>query len=77
MRLVDYYEDQAENKYYFVSELCKGNDLFELLKAKGRMEERQAGIIIKQLLSALKYCHSKNICHRDIKVENIVVDEDN
>jgi len=36
--------------------------------------ERQAREIFKQLLNALKYMGKKNICHRDIKLENILID---
>lgn len=39
-----------------------------------KFEEKDAAGIIKQLLSAVSYCHKKNVCHRDLKPENILLD---
>ena len=38
------------------------------------MEEHEAQKIIAQLISALNYLHSKSIAHRDIKLENVMLD---
>ena len=40
---------------------------------KNSLDEKQAKVIFKQLLSVLKYMSKKNICHRDIKLENIML----
>jgi WNK lysine deficient protein kinase len=32
---------------------------------------------LKQMLEGLNYCHQKNICHRDLKLENVLMDESN
>ena len=59
-------------------EYCKGGDLFDKLEAVQNFEEDQAGKIMQQIFSVLNYMHSKNIIHRDIKLENLlIVDEDN
>jgi len=51
--------------------------LFDRIVARGNLTEEGSRIIIKQLLSALGYLHSKEIVHRDIKPENICFAEDN
>ena len=38
------------------------------------MSEESAAYIIKQLLSAITYCHSRGVVHRDLKPENILID---
>jgi serine/threonine protein kinase len=73
MRLIDVYADA--NHFELVTEFCEGKDLFEYIKANGKLNEKEAARILKQLLMAINYCHERNICHRDMKVENIVVDE--
>ena len=37
------------------------------------ISEKESAYIIKQLLSAICFCHSRNIIHRDIKPENILI----
>lgn len=57
-----------------------GRDLFRFMRAhknpKGYLTEYEAQVIFRQLVSALKACHSKGILHRDIKPENIMIDSD-
>lgn len=48
--------------------------MFDEIIDKGHFSELDAAIIMKQLLSCLTYCHSKNIVHRDIKPENILLE---
>lgn len=43
------------------------------IKRKGSFTEREAALIVRQLLATLCYCKSKNIVHRDIKPENIML----
>lgn len=70
------YEDKE--CYYMVSEVLKGGDLFDLLVDNGKLDEDDVKITIRTLLGALKYCHSKNISHSDIKLDNIMLlDADN
>ena len=57
-------------------EMVNGGSTHGYLKSKPnrRMEEPVARRIIGQLLSALSYLHSKCISHRDIKLENVMLD---
>jgi len=64
---------RAKRQICLVMELCKGGDLYE----HALWEERQSKRIIRQIVSALSFCHAKNVIHRDIKFENIMFEEDN
>ena len=59
-------------------ELIEGLSLLDYLKNKKnkRLEEYEAKKIFKQIIYGLNYCHSKFIYHRDIKLENIIVCDD-
>ena len=72
IELVDVFED---TKYlHLVTELCTGGELFDRIIAKssspeGHYSEHDASSIIKDILDAIAYCHSKEIVHRDLKPE--------
>lgn len=73
-KLVDVFE--SESLFYLVQELHgNGLDLFEMIDRYQGFNEPTARLIFKQIIDAVAYCHSLNICHRDIKDENIIVDE--
>jgi len=72
VKLFEYFSDNE--KYYLITEYCKGGDLFELIKKKKVFSEESAAYIMYQIFRALIYCHyTHNLIHRDIKPENIVV----
>ena len=58
-----------------VMEYLEGGELFEYWEAKPdrRVSETEAKEIMLQLLSAVDYCHSCKIIHRDIKFQNILL----
>jgi carbon catabolite-derepressing protein kinase len=57
-----------------------GRDLYRYMRThknpKGHLSEHEAWIITRQLIQALKSCHSRGILHRDIKPENLMLDDD-
>ena len=65
----------TETHTYIVMEYIAGGDLFDYIMGKGVLEEPEAIGIFKQIISALEYLHEKNICHRDLKLENILIDD--
>lgn len=51
--------------------------LSDYLVKNGPMKEREACRIFQQIVSAVQYCHSMNIVHRDLKAENLLLDSNN
>ena len=74
MQIYEIYEDSTN--VYIVSEYCKGGELFDVISQKGSFSEKEASIIMKQLMSAICYSHQNGIVHRDLKPENILMDND-
>lgn len=58
---------------YVVMELAKGGELTDLLEQKGKFSEEWAKGVFKQVVSAVAHLHSKNVIHRDLKTDNILV----
>jgi serine/threonine protein kinase len=58
-----------------VTELCLGGELYDYLCKNDNCTERIASLIIQQILSGVTYCHSKNIVHRDLRLENIMIED--
>ncbi len=61
---------------YILNRLCYGGELFDKISEEQYFSERDAANIMKQVLSAINYCHSRNIVHRDLKPENLLLDKD-
>lgn len=60
---------------YFVMEFVEGIDLGTAMKSRQLGHEQKVDIIV-QILKALAYAHRNNVIHRDIKPDNILVDDD-
>ncbi|XP_018117793.2 hormonally up-regulated neu tumor-associated kinase [Xenopus laevis] len=74
--IVQLYETlETENSYYMVMELCLGGDLMDRICDKKKLEERDVRRYIRQLLSAVEHLHRHGIVHRDLKIENFLLDE--
>lgn len=60
---------------HIVMDFVKGKSLYQYLKEKPgkRMSEEEAKAIIRQIAGAIKYIHSLNVAHRDLKLENIII----
>lgn len=75
IKVFEYFSDKKF--FYLVVELAKGGELYEKLYHIQYFNERDAAIIMSQILSAVCYLHSKGIVHRDLKPENLLLETDN
>jgi calcium-dependent protein kinase len=74
VKMYEFLED--EKRIYIVTEICKGGELFDEILNRSKFDEKDGAIVMKQLLSAINYCHKKNIVHRDLKPENMLLEQD-
>jgi calcium-dependent protein kinase len=72
LKLYEYFYDEKEN-IYIITEYIRGEELFNKIQQVHRFNEEEAAIIIKSVLQAITYCHSRGIIHRDLKPENILI----
>ncbi|XP_053990245.1 calcium-dependent protein kinase 5-like [Hylaeus volcanicus] len=73
IRLFEVFEDTKN--LYLVMEICLGGELFDRIIKLGHFPERYAALVLKQILSAISYCHANDIIHRDLKPENVLFNE--
>ncbi|KAH0460485.1 hypothetical protein IEQ34_011148 [Dendrobium chrysotoxum] len=57
-----------------IMEYAAGGELFERICNAGRFSEDEARYFFQQLISGVSYCHFMQICHRDLKLENTLLD---
>ena len=73
VRVSDVFEENGTA--YYVMDYIEGRSLKEIVEAKGKLSETEALRYIRQVSDTLKYVHSKNMLHLDIKPGNIMIDE--
>ena len=74
LKLYEYFED--DKRFYIITELCRGGELFDEITTRGAFSELDAARLIKQVLLCINYCHTNNVVHRDLKPENILLEQD-
>lgn len=65
------------DKVFVVMDLATGGDLLDYIKKRGCVKENLSKKIFLQMLQAVKHCHKNGVLHRDLKCENILLDERN
>ncbi|UJF14941.1 Stk1 family PASTA domain-containing Ser/Thr kinase [Jeotgalibaca sp. MA1X17-3] len=76
--IVSVYDVDEENGLqYIVMEYVKGTDLKKYIENSGKVSPQNSIHIMNQVLSAMALAHQNRIIHRDIKPQNILIDEDN
>jgi len=55
-------------------EYANGGELFDFIVNNSRIDEREACLIFQQIISGIEYIHKLNVVHRDMKPENLLID---
>lgn len=64
----------SKTKVYFVMEHVWGGELFSRV-ARGRLKEEVVRKFFQQLIGAIDFCHSLGVYHRDLKLQNLLIDD--
>ena len=67
-------DETPDGMLFFSMELVEGRSVADIIDEDGPMDELESVRIIKQTLEALAYAHERNVIHRDIKPDNIMLD---
>ena len=74
IRLLEVFE--SSKHFFIVMEYAGAGDLLNYVKKKRRLPENEARFIFKQVLYGLGHCHWRSVLHRDIKLDNILLDNE-
>ncbi len=73
-----YDRGEFDDTYYIAMEYCEGRSLKDVIRAEAPLDVRRAIAITKQMLLAARFAHRRNVIHRDLKPQNVILDaEDN
>lgn len=65
----------TETQLFLVMEYASGGEIMDFITVHGRLKERDASNYFTQIAWAVHYCHSQRTVHRDIKAENLLLDD--
>jgi len=74
IRLLEVFE--SPKHLLMVMEYAGGGDLLQYVKKRKRLSEEEARRIFKQIVYGLAHCHCRSVLHRDIKLDNILLDKE-
>ncbi len=64
-------------RLYIVMEYAPSGDLLHYVKSKGRLGQEEARVLFKQIIYGLAHIHARGVLHRDVKLDNIFLDQNN
>lgn len=71
-----YTVEEQQNLVYFIMAFISGDNLATRLQSHGAMDPGEVRRILREVADALAYAHKRNVVHRDIKPDNILLDAD-
>ncbi|XP_013109454.2 testis-specific serine/threonine-protein kinase 3 [Stomoxys calcitrans] len=75
--LITFYQCiETNRRVYLIMQLAENGTLLDYVRSRSYLDETQSRHLFKQLISAVEYIHAKGVVHRDIKCENLLLDED-
>ena len=66
---------ENKEKIVLVMQYASGGELYEYVSERKVLNDNEARRLFRQIATAIYYCHKNRICHRDLKLENILLDE--
>lgn len=69
------YAFQTPTKLYFIMQFMKGGELFQHLTNARKFPEKRAKFYVMQIVLGLGHLHSEGIMYRDLKLENVLMDD--
>lgn len=72
LKLIDVYE--STHHIFLITELAPEGELFDYLFEQKSLSEAEAMFFFRQIIYGIDYLHTNAICHRDLKLENLLLD---
>ncbi|KAE8615240.1 hypothetical protein XENTR_v10008449 [Xenopus tropicalis] len=73
IRIYEVFENK--DKIVIIMEYASKGELYDYISERRRLSERETRHFFRQIVSAVHYCHKNGVVHRDLKLENILLDE--
>ena len=71
--IIKFYDSYEDTRFlHLVTEFCSGGELFDYVITKGRYSEKKAAKLIYRIVLSVNHLHSQGICHKDLKPENFL-----
>ena len=66
---------ETDRQIFIIMEYIKGNELFQYILVRKKLEEEEAFYFFIQIINCIDYLHKVRIAHRDLKAENIIIEQ--
>ena len=71
VKIFEFYS--SKDSYNIITELFSYGELYKEVIERGPFNEKYSAYVMYQIISAIHYCHKRNIIHRDLQLENILI----